>query len=216
MSKLIGPPQSGRVGDLVYVNSKRYGQLVRKFVPPRNPRAPRQQSARQAFGALASQWRALPPENQSAWYITADAHRTGLSGYHYFMKLNAARVHLGLSRLDLPPNSLPSFPANPVAEVAVEGSGANVRVKLHVPAPPAQFTLLEAISPVSPGVRCIQAYRYVSLLPAPVEGWSDITDLLIARFGVLIPGSAIFLRTRQQIDGWLDVGKVTRAVLPAG
>ena len=171
---------------------------------------------RQAFGALASQWRGLPEESQIAWEIAAERDRTGLSGYHYYMKLNAARVHLGLSRLELLPNSRPSFPTNPVAQAVVEGSGESLRIKLPVPSPPAQYTLLEATSPVSRGVRCVQAYRYVSLLPAPVDGCSDITDLLIARFGLLTPGKAIFIRTRQQIDGWMDVGKVTRAVIPAG
>src|SRR5512146_1570071 len=112
MSKLIGPPQSGRVGNVVYINSKRYGQLVRNYVPPRNPRSERQQRGRQAFGALASQWRALPEEAPIAWAIAADKHRTGLSGYHYYMKLNAARIHLDLPRLELPPNTLPSFPTS--------------------------------------------------------------------------------------------------------
>ena len=216
MSKLIGPPQSGRVGDVVYINSRRCGQLVRKYSPTRNPRSPRQQRGRQAFGALASQWRGLPLESQIGWDIAAEAHGTGLSGYHYYMKLNAARTHLGLSRLELPPTAKPSIPTNPVGEAVVEGSGESLRIKLPVPSAPAEHTLVEATSPVSRGVRSIQAYRYVGLLPAPVDGYSDITDLLVRRFGELIPGTAIFIRIRQQIDGWMDVGKITRVVIPAG
>ena len=216
MSKLIGPPQSGRVGNVVYINSKRYGQLVRAFVPPRNRRTPAQQTNRQGFGALAGQWRGLPPDNQSAWQIAADRDRTGLSGYHYYMKLNAASIHIGQPRMELPPSGLPSFPINPVGQVVVQGSGKNLSVKLPVSGPIAPNTLVEAVVRVSTGVRFVENYRYAGLLPAPVNGLSDITDLLIARFGLLTPGQAIFLRTRQQIDGWLDVGKITRAIIPLG
>ena len=216
MSKIVGPPQSGRVGDVVYVNSRRYGQLVRKFVPPRNPRSPLQQQVRQGFGALSTQWRGLSLDAQSAWYVAADRDRTGLSGYHYFMKLNAARTHLGLARLTLPPGTLPSFPTNPVGQAVAEGSGESLRIKLPVPSQPAQYTLVEAAAPVSPGVRNAQGYRYLCLLPTPVNGWSDLTARLVARFGVLTPGQALFIRTRQQIDGWMDVAKITRVVIPVG
>ena len=132
------------------------------------------------------------------------------------MRLNAARIHLGLSRLDLPPNSRPSFPTNQVGEAVVEGSGENLRIKLPVPSTPAQYTLVEVAAPVSRGVRCVQGYRYVGLLPASVNGLSDITELIVARHGVPPPGTVLFIRTRQQIDGWMDVGKVTRVVIPLG
>ena len=200
----------------MFVNSKRWGQLVRKFTPPRNPQTPLQQKGRQAFGALASQWRALSLDAQSAWYVAADRDRTGLSGYHYFMKLNASRIHLGLTRLTLPPASQPSLPINPVGEAVAEGCGESLRIKLHVPSQPAQYTLVEVAAPVSTGVRNAQGYRYLSLLPAPDNGWSDITAQVVARFGVLTPGKALFIRTRQQIDGWMDTGKVTRVVIPRG
>ena len=171
---------------------------------------------RQAFGALASQWRGLPPEYLIQWCIAAERDRTGLCGYNYFMKLNAARIHLGLGRLDLPPSARPSHPVNPVSEVALVRTDAGLRVKLHVPSAPAQYTLVEAAAPVSAGVRCVQAYRYVGLLPAPDNGWSDITDLVVGRYGVLTPGKVLFIRTRQQIDGWMDEPKVTSALVPVG
>ncbi len=48
-----------------------------------------------------------------------------------------------------------------------------------------------------------------------MDGYSEITDLLIARFGAQTPGTAVFVRIRQQINGWMDVGKVFRVLLPA-
>jgi hypothetical protein len=214
MAKIICPPRSGRVGNEVYVQSARFGQIVRQYVPPRNPRSPAQQANRQRFGAVSSQWRGLLPDYQSAWCVAADRDGTGLSGYNYFVKLNAARAHLGLSQFDLPPSSAPSFPVNPVAEVAVTGTGDTLSIKLRVPSQPGQCTLLQAAAPVSTGVRCVQHFPFLGLLPAPVDGWSDITALYVARFGAPPPGTAIFIRTRQQIDGWMDLPKVTRAVVP--
>ena len=214
MAKVICPPQSGRVGDVVFVQSARYGQLVRKYSPPRNPKTQLQQANRAEFGALASQWRGLPPDNRIQWNIAADRDRTGLCGYNYFMKLNAARRHLGLSRLDLPPSHAPGFSPSPVGEVVVTGTGEQLSIKLPVPSQPAQYTLVEAAAPVSAGVRCVQAYRFVGLLPAPVDGCCDITALYVARFGVPPPGTVVFIRTRQQIDGWNDVGKITSAMVP--
>ena len=217
MSKIIGPPQSGRVGDVVYVNSKRYGQLVRKYTVPRNPRSEAQQRVRQLLGALASQWRELPLEAQTAWSIAAEICRTNWSGYHCYMSLNMARAAIGLPCLEQPPTGgKPGFPINPVGEAVVEGSGKDLRVKLPVSGEPAELTLVEVAPLVSRGVRNAQGYRYTGLLPTPVNGASDITAQVVARFGTLIPGLALFIRTRQQINGWLDTGKITRVVIPRG
>jgi hypothetical protein len=206
---------SGRVGDKVYVNG-RFGQIVRPYVPPRNPRSPLQTQTRQGFGALASQWRGIAPEARFAWDAASIRDRTGISGYSYFMKLNAARIHIGLARLDYPPSQRPGFNVNSVAEVAVVVNGGQASIKLHVPSPPGQYTLVEVAAPVSAGVRFVQGYRYVGLLPAPVDGWSDITELVVARFGEPTPGKALFIRSRQQTDGWMDAGKVTSALVPSG
>ena len=70
MSKIISPPQSGRVGPVVYVNG-RYGQIVRQYVCPRNPKTPTQQANRSGFGQVSSGWRALSPAQRIAWCIAA-------------------------------------------------------------------------------------------------------------------------------------------------
>ena len=131
------------------------------------------------------------------------------------MKLNAPRIHIGLSRLDYPPSQRPGFDLNPVAEVAVAVNDGKASIKLHVPSPPGQYTLVEAAAPVSAGVSFVQGYRYVGLLPAPVDGWSDITELVVGRFGEPTPGKVLYIRTRQQMDGWMDTGKVTSALVPS-
>jgi hypothetical protein len=221
MSKIISPPQSGRVGPVVYVNS-RYGQLVRQYVPPRNPRSEFQQKNRSNFGAVSSRWRGLSAAQRIAWCLAAaDSYtvsragrRVALNGYNYFVRVNAARAHLGLGQLDLPP-SVPTFNPNPVAELSITGSGATLTMKVRVPSQPGQYTLVQGAGPVSAGVRCVQHFPLLGLLPAPVDGWSDIKALYVARYGVPTVGSVVFIRTCQHTDGWTDLPKVTSALVPA-
>jgi hypothetical protein len=222
MSKISSPPQSGRVGSVVYVNG-RYGQVVRQYVPPRNPKTPDQQKNRSDFGNVSSRWRALAPEKRIAWCIAAadsytvsrSGRRVALNGYNYFIRVNASRVHLGLSQFDLPP-SVPSFSPNPVAELSIANTGCTVTLKLRVPSQPGQYTLVQGAAPVSAGVRCVQHFPLLGLLPAPVDGWSDITALYVARYGEPIVGTAVFIRTCQHTDGWTDLPKVASAFVPAG
>ena len=216
MSKVICPPRSGKCGNEVFVYTKRWGQLVKSYTVPRNPKSPLQQLGRQAFGAISSQWKDLPLEAQLAWAVAAEQSGTNLSGYHLYMSLNVARARVGLSLLTLPPSGgKPSFPTNPVGQAVVEGSGKDLRIKLPVSGDPAQYTLVEVAPPVSRGVRNVQGYRYLGLLATPVNGFSDITAMVTARFGTLMAGKAVFIRTRQQINGWLDTGKISRVVIPA-
>src|ERR1039457_1144463 len=63
--------------------------------------------------------------------------------------------------------------------------------------------------------RCVQHFPFLRLLPPPTDGWSDITELYVARYGVPSAGKAIWVRTCQHIDGWTDVPKVARARVPA-
>jgi hypothetical protein len=222
MSKIISAPQSGRVGPVVYVNG-RYGQIVRQYVPPRNPKSEPQQANRREFGQVSSRWRVLTPPQRIAWCIAAadsytvsrSGRRVALNGYNYFVRVNAARVHLGLSQFDLPP-AVPSFSPNPVAELSIANTGGAITLKLRVPGPPGQYTLVQGAAPVSAGVRCVQHFPLLGLLPAPVDGWSDITALYVARYGAPMVGTAVFVRTCQHTDGWTDLPKVASAFVPAG
>jgi hypothetical protein len=76
-------------------------------------------------------------------------------------------------------------------------------------------TVVQGAAPVSTGVRCVQHFRFLGLLPLPSDGWSDITEHYVARYGVPPAGTVIFIRTCQHIDGSTDVPKMTSARLPA-
>ena len=80
---------------------------------------------------------------------------------------------------------------------------------------PVEHTLLLAASPRSPGVRCVQHFPFLDFLPAPVDGWCDLTELFVGRYGVPALGRAIFIRTRQPINGWNDLPKEVSARITA-
>ena len=60
-------------------------------------------------------------------------------------------------------------------------------------------------APCSAGRKKWRHGAFLGLLPAPVGGESDITELYVARYGEPEPGKRVFIRTRQQRGGgWED------------
>jgi hypothetical protein len=219
--KISSIPKSGRKGSVVYVNS-RHGKVARQYVRPRNPRTPEQQGHRSNLRAVLRRWRTLSAEQRAAWcgvaakhdFITETDRTVRLNGYNFFASLNTRRADLSLPQFDLPPAE-PVFSPNPVAELVITNTGGKITLKLRVPSPAAQYTLVQGPAPVRTGVRCVQHFPFLGLLPPPTDGWSDITELYVARYGVPKAGTAIWIRTCQHIDGWTDVPKVARARVPA-
>src|ERR1035441_6865055 len=97
--------------------------------------------------------------------------------------VNTRRADLGLPQFDLPPAE-PVFSGNPVAELVATNTGGKFTLKLRVPSPPAQYTLVQGAAPVRTGVRSVQHFPFLGLLPPPTDGWSDITDLYKARYEI--------------------------------
>jgi len=219
--KISSIPKSGRKGSVVYLNT-RYGKVAREYVCPRNPRTPDQQNHRHNVRAVSARWRTLTPEQGGAWRVAAagqywvndSGEQVRLNGCNLFVSLNTRRADLGLPQFDLPPAE-PVFKPNPVAELVITNTGGKITLKLRVLSPPAQYTLVQGAKPVRSGVRCVQKFPFLGLLPPPTDGWCDITELYVARHGVPKANQAIWIRTCQHIDGWTDVPKVTRFRVPA-
>jgi hypothetical protein len=219
--KISSIPKAGRKGSVVYLNT-RHGKVAREYVCPRNPRSPEQQGHRRNVRAVTGRWRTLGAEQRAAWcaatankyFVNEAGCRVRLNGYHHFVSLNTRRADLGLPQFDLPPAE-PVFSPNPVAELVATNPGGKITLKLRVPSPPAQYTLVQGAVPVSAGVLCVQHFPFLGLLPPPTDGWSDITELYVARYGVPKAGTAIWIRTGQHIEGWQDVPKVVRARVPS-
>ena len=219
--KISSIPKRGRKGSVVYLDT-RHGKVARQYVRPANPRTAAQQAHRNNIRTVAARWRMLEPEQQAAWRVAAAkndftdeaGNPVRLNGQNLFVSLNTRRADLSLAQFDLPP-AKPVFGDNPVVELAITYTGRKITLKLRLSGPPAQYTLVQGAKPVGTGVRCVQHFPFLGLLPPPIDGWSDITELYVARYGVPKAGTAIWIRTCQHIDGWVDVPKVLRARVPA-
>jgi len=152
--KLSSIPKTGRKGSVVYLNT-RYGKVARRHVRPRNPRTSEQQGHRNNVRAVSGRWRTLTPEERAAWRIAAakidcvteTGGRSGPNGYNFFVSLNTRRADLDLPQFDLPP-AHPVFNPNPVAELVITNTGGKITLKLRVPSPSAQYTLVQGPAPV--------------------------------------------------------------------
>jgi hypothetical protein len=219
--KIASIPKRGRKGNVIY-SETRHGKVAREFVAPSNPRTADQQDHRRNVRAVTGRWRTLNDQQRAAWgaaaankYVeTKTGRRVRLSAYHLFVSLNVGRADVGLPQFDLPPAE-PVFSSNPVEELAATFTEGSFSLKLRVASPPAQYVLVYAAAPVRSGVRYVNHFPLLGLLPTPEDGWSDIADLYVARYGLPKPNQAIWIRTCQHIDGWIDVPKVLRARIAA-
>jgi hypothetical protein len=221
--KIKSISKSGQEGKVVYFKG-RYGYVARQYVRPRDPRTADQLDKRRNLVAICNRWRTLTSEQRSAWgiaaaedaFVTETGKLVRLNGYNFFKRLNIRRANLSLPQFEMPP-AKPVFPPTPVAELVITGTGGTITLKLRVTGRPAQYTLVQGPAPKRSGVRLVQKFPLLGLLPPPEDGWCDITKLFVARYGVPKVNQAVWIRVFQHIDGYIDVPKVlrVRVVAPA-
>jgi hypothetical protein len=159
--KIQSIPKSGREGSVVYVKG-RYGNVVREFVPPSNPRTAGQQGHRHNILAVSRRWRTLSLEQRGTWRVLAantyfvndDGQRVRLNCYKLFVSLNTRRADLGLPQFDVAPAE-PVFSTTPVVELAVTYPDGKFTLELRVQGTPAQHILVQGAKPVRSSVRCV-------------------------------------------------------------
>jgi hypothetical protein len=156
-------------------------------------------------------WRVLAA---NTYFLNDEGERVRLNCFKLFVSLNTRRADLGLPQFDVAPAE-PVFSPTPIRELAVTYPGGKFTLKLRVDGTPAQLILVQGARPVRSYVRFVLHFPLLGLLPPPIDGWSDITAMYVARFGVPKPGTAVWIRTCQHIDGFIDVPKALRFRIPA-
>ena len=66
-------------------------------------------------------------------------------------------------------------------ELAVSYPGGKFTLKLRVDGTPEQLILVQGARPVRSCVRFVLHFPFLGLLPPPIDGWSDITEMYVAR-----------------------------------
>jgi hypothetical protein len=218
--KALKSQQSGKRGTVVSFKN-RYGQAERQHVIAINPRTPAQVRARSDFGRISARWRTLTETQRKAWTATAkdtpSRSRLGqsgpLTGCALFVKINCNLAAIGLPQVDMPPD-FPSFEQNPVGELSITNVGGIIEIWLSVAGTPVQPIIVSGAAPCSAGVSYVDHFANLGLLPAPTGGFSNITELYVAKYGVPPVGTRVVIRVRQQVNGWDDYPKAISAVVP--
>jgi hypothetical protein len=220
--RIIDVPQSGHLGTFISYKT-RYGQFRRPYVIPTDPKTPAQLRRRRHSGCAAARWRTLADIQRAAWNAAGpqlesqggQGQSGQLTGYNFFVSINSNLADINEPGVDDPPVK-PQFSDNPVRDLAITNTGDVIALKLRVLAVPTRHTLVLCTKPCSPGRSFPGRFTFLGLLPEPVEGFSDITELYKALYGVPPVSTRIFIRIVQQINGWKDTPSQTTAVVPMG
>jgi plasmid stabilization system protein ParE len=220
--KVLDIPKSGKCRDVVFYRVRGL-QYWRRHVVPRNPRTAAQRRAREILSAVSKAWSELLTERERrAWMVAGrkvSSHpRLGqsgpLTGEMYFAGINSARLAIGRALLREPPERI-VFSRNPVAELTISQVQGRLKLELRVSGPVTEDIMVLGAAPCSAGRRKCRKPAYLGLLPAPVGGMSDITEMYVRRYGEPKAGERVFIRTRQQRDGWEDWDKDVSEIVPA-
>jgi hypothetical protein len=220
--KILDIPMSGRRAKHVFYMRGR--TLCRRlYVVPRNVRTPARRRARGAFGGISEAWSQVLTEDQRQVWMVAAAkvksrprlwQRGPLTGEMHFQGINSARARIGLEMLVCPPERV-IFGPNPVEGLALSYVNGQARLRLKASGPVTEDIMVFGQAPCSAGRKKWRHGAYLGLLPPPEQGESDIREMYVAKFGEPEPGKRIFIRTRQQKDGWQGRAQDLSAVVPA-
>ena len=220
-NKLLDIPKSGRCGNVVFFVIRNH-QRERTYVVPQTVRNAATGRARGAFGTLSRAFNTLLTNPQRAAWNAAAANvqsrsRLGqsgpLTGLQHFVGINSARARIDRPCLLWPPAPA-TFAPNPVEALNLLYVDGRLRIELRLSGPVVEDIMLFAQAPCRPGWKKWRHGTCLGLLPPPHNRLSDITDLYLAAFGHPEPGKKIFIRTRQQRDGWEAQAKDLTARVP--
>ena len=162
-----------------------------------------------AFGSASYGWGQLTEEQWKAWEAAAKEEKRRrrwppsrrFTGQNLFTEINSHQSLLGLPPYLYPPER-PAFDMGPLGPLMIGDGLDGITLLLGVLKVPAGHTLVFGSPPCPAGRRVCRDFRFLGLLPAPLRGASDITELYLRKFRNLPVGSRVFIRTWQQVDGW--------------
>jgi hypothetical protein len=107
------------------------------------------------------------------------------------------------------------FGVNPVGPLSVVNGPNGPRLLLAVTGPVTEDIMVFGQAPCCAGRMKRRNVVYLGLLPTPENGLCDITDIYVAKYGPLRPGTKLFIVTRQQKNGWEGPLKETSEIVSA-
>jgi hypothetical protein len=221
--RIVDVQQRGKRGKII-ASRNRFGQYLKDRVPVEQPATASQRNVWGKMNDLWRVWNEISDERREAWWRLAEAVKSRptlgqsgpLDGPIMFRKINTV-LQTRRRELLLDPPQMPSFGPNPVIGFVIrEGKGGMaLKVKLSPDVrwehrPKLEDLMVFAWAPCNPGVSKNDLYAFIRLLPAPLKGESNFTELYLKklkewrklehkRYHIPLEGSRIFIRVWQQI-----------------
>ena len=148
------------------------------------------------------------------YVVPRDPRSASQMAYLLFVKINCNLALVG-QPVVLDPPDFPRFGRNPVGQLTITNTKGVIALKLSVTGKPAQPVVVLGTKQRSAGVSYVDHFTILGVLPDPVQGVSDITDLYVAKYGKPRAGSRVFIQTFQLSNGWDDLPQPTSAIVPA-
>jgi hypothetical protein len=218
--KELNVPRSGKMGDVV-ARKNRYGQYLSQAPSKGKFRTAARDRAEANWARIAHAWETLTDEQFNAWERYGAQNRSRrrmgrssrLSGWNSFFKVNNERLALGLELLTEPP-PLQTEDSDCVGPLAITLQGRRIALKLGVSGVPAGPIKVYGSPPQNLGRRRCWDWRVLGLLPAPVAGQFDITEMYVAKYGWPPGRTRVFIWTKPLAAGKGGRMKETKAVVP--
>ena len=219
--KILDTPRVNKLSNVVAYQG-RNGLCLRSLVIPKRTVTAARERVWGSMAYFARAWSLkLTQEQRERWIVAAGnvlsrptLNQCGpLTGEQFFIQVNLARACISLPPIWEPP-AREVFSANPVGALSIVNTEQGPRLLLAVTGPVTTDIMIFGQAPCSPGRHKRRNIAYLGLLPPPQDGVADITDLYVAKYGPLRPGTKIFIVTRQQKNGWEGPLKETNATIP--
>jgi hypothetical protein len=218
--KTLDGPQIGAHGEVV-ASRNHYGQHLRKKGHPKKLLTAARLQSDTAMRIVAEAWNNLTDEHRDRWYVAGPyvpsrkvfGKAGRLDGRGFFFKANLPRARLGQELLPEPPAQA-GFGRNPAVAFIITNDKWDFAMELTLARAPTEEIMLWASPPCNAGKKRNWDYRVLGLLQTPVEGVNNFRRLYVKRFGVPPVGKRVFVRIRQQTNGWRGDPWEGSAVVP--
>lgn len=219
--KILDTPRSGKCGQTVAFQS-RFGLCLRQYVPQKAAFTPARERVCAVFGSNSRKWSVrLGEEQRDRWILVGAqvmshprlAQKGPLTGQQFWQAISTVRAIVGLPEtLEVP--ARPVFSPSNVGRLVIENGADGVRLYLAVSGELNEDVMVFGQEPCSRGRYKRRNVSYLGLLPPPIGGLSEITDLYKAKFGEPRPGQKVFIVTCQEKDGWKGLDLEASATVP--
>ena len=219
--KILDTPRSGKCGQTVAFQS-RFGLCLRQHVPQKAGLTPARQHSCAIFGGNSRKWSArLSEEQRNRWTLAGAqvlshprlAQKGALTGQQFWQAISSVRAIVGLPEtLEVP--ARPVFALSNVGRLVIENGADGARLYLEVAGELNEDIMVFGQEPCSCGRTKRRNVSYLGLLPPPIDGRSEVTQLYRAKFGEPRPGQKVFIVTCQENEGWKGLDLETSATVP--